>query len=321
MAVSAFLGSKFTRGFENSAFARLHHDLTMKCNDQNMYLIGNFSCGGSEIDAMIIKHNSIIIIDFKNYGGEIVFNENGEWWNSDGNTKVAGGSYLNPLVQIRSYKNSVMEWVAHHELLGRDDRPTHIQGLILFQRPISLTGTLPSKLQFWFGIGDFSNAATWLAQRGSSRINLTEPRLGRFISCLGVQPIPPERIGTASLYSTNFGTPVNDVMDASGIVTDEDMKRYLRKKASRALQFAARDYDEVFELDRDLAEPSISLKEPLLRAVITRAKGRHSKTFESVAPTRKPSPSHSPEQNRTDQEIKSVPPFLRRSPAFTYPGR
>ena len=48
-------------------------------SEQFYLLVGNYNIYDSELDAIVIKHDSIIAVEFKNYGGTIVATENGDW--------------------------------------------------------------------------------------------------------------------------------------------------------------------------------------------------------------------------------------------------
>ena len=50
---------------------------------------GNYNIG-CELDALFIKKDAIISIEFKNYGGNVVANENGEWTADE--VAIKGGS-------------------------------------------------------------------------------------------------------------------------------------------------------------------------------------------------------------------------------------
>ncbi len=42
-------------------------------------MIGNYNIFDSVFDAIVIKYDATIAVEFKNYGGNIVTCENGEW--------------------------------------------------------------------------------------------------------------------------------------------------------------------------------------------------------------------------------------------------
>lgn len=48
-------------------------------SDSFYLMIGNYNIYDREFDAIIIKQDAVIAIEFKNYGGNIVACENGNW--------------------------------------------------------------------------------------------------------------------------------------------------------------------------------------------------------------------------------------------------
>lgn len=63
-------------------------------------LVGNCNIEGVELDALLFTPQAALVIEFKNWGGNIVAGENGPW-TSDGRT-IAGGAYgKSPFAQAR----------------------------------------------------------------------------------------------------------------------------------------------------------------------------------------------------------------------------
>ena len=48
-------------------------------SDEEVYLVGNLLAGGKELDALLVKEDALIVIDFKDYGGTLVISENEPW--------------------------------------------------------------------------------------------------------------------------------------------------------------------------------------------------------------------------------------------------
>jgi Holliday junction resolvase-like predicted endonuclease len=73
MPIKAYINDKFSTTHENQIFNDLIQNLEVRWgnSDELIILIGNFFCGNNEIDAMIVKKDSISFIEFKNYEGKI----------------------------------------------------------------------------------------------------------------------------------------------------------------------------------------------------------------------------------------------------------
>jgi hypothetical protein len=97
MGFKAFRGSSFNHSHENQAFNTLRDMLCAEWEerDDQLYLFGNFFVAGKEFDALILKNNAIIVVDFKNFGGKVTFSENGSWYCDD--VVVSNYSHPHPL--------------------------------------------------------------------------------------------------------------------------------------------------------------------------------------------------------------------------------
>ena len=176
MPVRAYRTRPYETTHENRAFDSLLSALEESWGEEEelIVLLGNLYCQGSEIDAAIIKHRSITVIDFKDYGGKVRFSENGSW-SADG-IEVKGGSKRNPYQQIRSNKFALLEFLENRLDLpsGRSLNLGHISGMVLFQRPIIFDDKhLPGSISRWFHVVDMEHAILRLAQLTSREIDLT----------------------------------------------------------------------------------------------------------------------------------------------------
>ena len=111
MSFKAYRATPFDYPHENIAFNKLHDFLQNHWGEQDepLHLFGNFYVDGCEIDALIIKRNAVIVVDFKNYGGNLIFSENGRW-KIDGK-EVRGGNTTNPYQQIRNNKYNLLNYL------------------------------------------------------------------------------------------------------------------------------------------------------------------------------------------------------------------
>ena len=111
--------------------------------------VGNYNIG-CELDGLFIKKDAIIVIEFKNYGGMIVANENGAW-TCDGKN-IKGGSRKTVLQQARINHSTVKK-----ELKGLGVSKENIKDiptLIIFNQPIQITNNLSGTNKSWLHITD-----------------------------------------------------------------------------------------------------------------------------------------------------------------------
>lgn len=111
--------------------------------------VGNYNIG-CELDALFIKKDAIISIEFKNYCGKVVANENGEW-TCDGKT-IKGGSRKTVLQQARINHSTVKKEL---NVLGVEkNQIKDVPHLIIFHQPIELENNLSATNKSWLHITD-----------------------------------------------------------------------------------------------------------------------------------------------------------------------
>jgi hypothetical protein len=204
MAFKAFRGSPFNHSHENKVFNDLYDLLSEKWNDRddNLYLFGNFFVAGKEFDALIVKNNAIIIVDFKNFGGDLEFSENGVW-KCDGLT-VKGGNSRNPFLQLRSNKFALLEYVkgGHVELLSKPNLG-HIAGLVVFHQSINFDDNqIPQQIKSWFHVCDFDHVLRTIDGIASAEINLPIFDIEAFVEAFGTDEYFPDgKLKTKNLMS------------------------------------------------------------------------------------------------------------------------
>jgi len=214
VTVSAYRTQPFSTTHENRAFDELYDELLRVWGDteEPVVLLGNFLCQGSEIDIAVIKRDSISVVDVKNYGGRIVFSENGPWYADD--APVKGGNKQNPFIQLRDNKyalldvlNGISEWPSK-----RQPKLGHISAIVLFQEPIEFDPLqLPGSLKPWFHVVDMDHIAQTLRQITSSSINLTDQDVRHLVDYLGVPEY--KRPGTRPVQTKAPGSSDHEITD------------------------------------------------------------------------------------------------------------
>ena len=79
-------------------------------------LFANINFNGVPLDALLIKPDAITVLEFKNYSGNVIAAENGDWKLDDG-TIIKGGMGKNPFIQTKTNKFAVITtlstWFPH----------------------------------------------------------------------------------------------------------------------------------------------------------------------------------------------------------------
>jgi hypothetical protein len=194
MAIQTYRTQPYSTTHENRIFDALLGKLEEVWGNSEdiVILLGNFHCQGSEIDAAILKKDSITVIDFKDYGGIIKFSENGKWFADT--VEIRGGSKPNPYIQIKHNKFALLESLERITFpTGNQPNLGHISGLVLFHKSITFEDRqLPPNIERWFHIVDFDHVIERLSQitsRGISLSNQDLEYIAKTLSILEYKPV------------------------------------------------------------------------------------------------------------------------------------
>lgn len=193
MTFKAWLTTPFEHTHENIAFNQLHDTLRHHWlqREDALHLLGNVYVDGYEIDAIIIKRNALIIIDFKDYGGEVNFSENGRWLIDS--ITVRGGNQSNPYLQIRKNKYQLLNYLNQRVSFEHSHNLGHIAGLCLFQKKIKFDANqLPPGIKRWFHITDFSDVYRFSNAIVSSEINFSDDEIKSILTALDLKLWHPD---------------------------------------------------------------------------------------------------------------------------------
>ena len=146
-----FRVGNFDTTAEREQFRFLCEQLKAHYEDSNEFCVfaGNYNIG-CELDALFIKKDAIISIEFKNYGGNVVANENGEW--TYNGKIIKGGSRKTVLQQARINHSTVKKEL---KVLGVEkNQIKDVPHLIIFHQPIELENNLSATNRSWLHITD-----------------------------------------------------------------------------------------------------------------------------------------------------------------------
>ena len=147
----AFRVGNYDNTAEREQFRFLCEQLKNHYEDSTDFcvLAGNYNIG-CELDALFIKKDAIIAIEFKNYGGKVIANENSEW-TCDGKV-IKGGSRKTVLQQARINHSIIKKELKAIGVSKANikDVPT----LIIFNQPVEITNNLSATNKSWLHITD-----------------------------------------------------------------------------------------------------------------------------------------------------------------------
>lgn len=147
----AFRVGNFDNTAEREQFRFLCEQLKAHYENSTEFCVfaGNYNIG-CELDALFIKKDAIMAIEFKNYGGKVIANENGEW-TCDGKV-IKGGSRKTVLQQARINHSIVKKEL---KALGvSKENIKDVPTLIIFNQPVEITNYLSTTNKSWLHITD-----------------------------------------------------------------------------------------------------------------------------------------------------------------------
>lgn len=148
----AFRCSNYENTAEREQFRLLCTQLREAYKDSDTFclFIANYNIYDCEFDGILIKNDAIIAVEFKNYGGDIIALENGEW--TSNNNIIKGGSRKTVYQQARinhvALRNGLRELGLNPEWIK--DIPL----LVVFNQDIQLVNQLSPKVRSWLHITD-----------------------------------------------------------------------------------------------------------------------------------------------------------------------
>lgn len=129
--------------------------------------VGNYNVG-CKVDALFIKRDAIISIYFKNYGGQIIAQDNGEW--TCNGKMINDNSSKTVLQQARINRSMVKKGL---KALGIPNQSTqNLPTLFIFNQPIEISNNLCSTNKSWLYITDNNHFIEKLDEIVCSHINL-----------------------------------------------------------------------------------------------------------------------------------------------------
>ena len=213
--LKAFRVQQFEHTHENKVFDALYDALAAHCavTQHDWVLLGNFYVGGRELDALVVKPNALIIIDFKDYAGKLSISEDGTWLienaASGERVEVKGGASVNPLVQLRKNKRALagfMEKENQHCNWG------HIAAMALFHGTVEFDAQqIPGNCKPWLQISSMSDCVRNLEAIVSREIHILPSDIQYIVDQLGLSPFTPaSAMETRSLAGPESNAPSSD---------------------------------------------------------------------------------------------------------------
>lgn len=183
-------------------------------------LVGNVNIEGVELDALLFAPGLVRILEFKNWGGDIVATENGSW--TSGNMIISGGAgRKSPFEQARINRSKVARGMRERTPMCRPN----VSVTILFRRDARFDiAALSGSTREWLFLCDNAHIEDIL-KRGSRTADIDNALIARLPRLLGLQPtalvgakVPNKPVRQA--YELDAGDCFGDIEKAINLVPD-----------------------------------------------------------------------------------------------------
>ena len=176
MALQVYRYANYLTTDEREQFRSLCKLLSKSKDDY--ILVANPIIGGRELDALLIKRDAIIVLEFKNYTGSLTASEFGDWHiiDDEGTEVVVKGGFgnKNPYVQVNHNKWSVVNKFKD-ELNSPLVNAYHVSGIVVFKGNITENKfDFSPKVRTWFRIADMTNVIETIENIASPKIDFND---------------------------------------------------------------------------------------------------------------------------------------------------
>lgn len=145
--------------------------------------VANWNIYDSELDGLLIKHDAIIAIEFKDYGGKIIATDNGDW-KTEGGIIIKGGVRKSPYKQAQINRSNLLNGLRDSGFIAPKNLK-HISSLIVFNQPIKLDASrISRKTKSWLHICDNDHFIEKIEDITSSQTSFSNEELLRLVDDL-----------------------------------------------------------------------------------------------------------------------------------------
>lgn len=197
-------------------------------SDSFYLMIGNYNIFDCELDAIVIKHDAIIAVEFKNYGGNIVARENGDW--TSNGTTIKGGSRKTVYQQARANHSSLRNGLKDLGInpLWLKDIPT----IVVFNQTISLDSQLSGKVKSWLHVTDNAHFIDKVEDITCASTNISNVEIINLAIKLNLNPFLIEELSSYSYKSeeeTEESFSLKEVHAEISTVIDNGVEENIRQ--------------------------------------------------------------------------------------------
>lgn len=123
--------------------------------DETALFIGNVNMGEANLDGLIIKNDAVIIVEFKDYEGNVVARQNGAW-TCDGKAIKGGAGDKTVFEQLRKNQRILRRVIGENNYLTEEQR-SDIKGLVIFTKLKSYSDDFDRTNKSWVYVSDLDD--------------------------------------------------------------------------------------------------------------------------------------------------------------------
>lgn len=157
--------------------------------DEMCIFIGNYNIGDVELDGIIIKNEGVVLVEFKDFGGNITATENGDWTAETDGVKsvIRGGSgRKNPYLQAKINRNACRPILVETGALTAK-QVERLSSLIVFHHAASINNQINPRIK-WLRVCDEKGFIDELDLIVTPECDLQEEDFARIIERLNLDP-------------------------------------------------------------------------------------------------------------------------------------
>lgn len=157
--------------------------------DEMCIFIGNYNIGDVELDGIIIKNEGVVLVEFKDFGGNITATENGDWTAETDGVKsvIRGGSgRKNPYLQAKINRNACRPILVETGALTAK-QVERLSSLIVFHHAASINNQISPRIK-WLRVCDEKGFIDELDLIVTPECDLQEEDFARIIERLNLDP-------------------------------------------------------------------------------------------------------------------------------------
>jgi hypothetical protein len=171
------------------------------------FLILNFHCEGEDFDALVLKKDAILIIDFKDCDKPIIGSVNGNWHVKGDSSAILNEGRRNPFQQVKAYRYALMEYMDKQRASFLPAQKASQASFEHISAAVCITPSMHSESEIdvdfgkerWFHVVGMPGLADLVRHERSPKISLGKAEARKFIKdVLRCELYTPEDTGVSS---------------------------------------------------------------------------------------------------------------------------